>query len=532
MQHRQIMGHYPDSLQELNKPVLKDVYSPTGEDYRYEAQRRRFILSSCGKDGIYGNDDDEIYIAYRGGATSGQRHELYPLEEDDKAGAQTETVYGERPRGNCSISGKVVSAATGRPVDHATMYLHYSLTHGSIFIEVASDGSFRFEDIPRGPFSLRTSHTAGYQDAVYDPEGKSGSFPQFSLEEGEHRSGIVLEVEQACRISGKILDENREIPEDIDTLHVLAWIEKDDGEGYESKQARVNRRDGSYVVDGLGGKPAYVMAINWRAAKEGNACPPIYYPGTFFRSDAKPITFDEERYVENIDITLQKEGGLILEGTVTDETGKPVPEAFVVAHRRDMLFDFVTSYTDEQGRYQIQGLGDGELLVHVDAVHRGLVRMRTPIDLDRARKKTQRDFTLAQGVTISGKFVDQEGNDWQIGQSYGHASVITDQEGGFSSFSLTSFWNKHRPKDVRRGSGGSFAGGEGGYESGQMLFPTKSTFVIQGMMPGHTLIGFSPQKEGEQVAKVLYDGRDIKESGVKTESGQEIEDVTVVIGKG
>ena len=68
-----------------------------------------------------------------------------------------------------------------------------------------------------------------------------------------------------------------------------------------------------------------------------------------------------------------------------DAAGKPVPEAFVVVHRRDMLFDFVTAYTDAQGHYQIQGLGDGEFLVHVDAVHRGLVRTRTPIDLAKAK---------------------------------------------------------------------------------------------------------------------------------------------------
>ena len=29
--------------------------------------------------------DDEVFISYRGGARSGQRHELYPLEEDKEA---------------------------------------------------------------------------------------------------------------------------------------------------------------------------------------------------------------------------------------------------------------------------------------------------------------------------------------------------------------------------------------------------------------------------------------------------------------
>ena len=90
----------------------------------------------------------------------GDYNPMDDVEEDEEAKAQTENVMGERPRGNCSISGKVVSAETGEPVDYATVYLHYSGTHGSIFIEVAGDGSFIFENIPTGPFSLRSTHTA------------------------------------------------------------------------------------------------------------------------------------------------------------------------------------------------------------------------------------------------------------------------------------------------------------------------------------------------------------------------------------
>ena len=529
VQYKERMGRYPEDLKKLKKPLPKDIFSPTGEDYRYEAQRSRFILSSCGKDRVYGNDDDQIFVGFRGGATSGERHEVYPLKEEAKP--QNEQLVGVRPRGNCSISGKVVLAETGKPVEGARMYLHYGLTHGSIFINTAGDGTFVFKDIPVGPFSLQSSMTAGYQDASYDPEGKSGQFPQFSLGDGEQRSGIVVEIEPARRISGKILDENGKIPENIATLTVLAWRKRDGGKGYENKQARVKPGDGSYLIDGLGDKPVYLMAINWRAAQEGSVYPPIYYPSTFSRSEAKQITFDEKPTVDGVDIALQKEGGLVLEGTVIDEAGKPVPEVFVVVHRRDMLFDLVTAYTDERGNYQIQGLGDGEFLVHLDAVHRGLVRIRTPMDLDGETKKTRRDFTLTPGVEISGKFVDEQGNDWQIGQSYGHAYGMGGQQGSGSSFSLTGFRNKHRPKNVSRmGMGGSFATGEGGYESAQMIFPTKSTFVIQGVMPGNTKLNFSPKKEGQEVVEILHDGQNILESGIESKPGQEIKDVKIVIG--
>ena len=93
--------------------------------------------------------------------------------------APTETVLQERPRGNCSISGKVVSASTGGPVSRARMHLSYEPTYASIFVNTADDGTFTFKDIPQGPISLQMSHTAGYQDAIYNPEGKPGEFPGF-----------------------------------------------------------------------------------------------------------------------------------------------------------------------------------------------------------------------------------------------------------------------------------------------------------------------------------------------------------------
>jgi hypothetical protein len=89
--------------------------------------------------------------------------------------------------------------------------------------------------------------------------------------------------------------------------------------------------------------------------------------------------------------------------------------------------------------------------------------------------------------------------------------------------------NKYRPK----GRPESFDQGEGAYDEGEMLFPTKSTFVIQGMMPGHIGIGFLPKgfpADSPTAVKILHDGQDITKSGINAKPGQEIKDVTVVIG--
>ncbi|MGO9113433.1 MAG: M56 family metallopeptidase [Thermoguttaceae bacterium] len=449
---------------------------------------------------------------------------------DKQPQPQKESVMHGRPQGHCSIAGKVIAEATGQPVPEARMYLFYFPTFSAMFVNTDKDGTFIFKDIPIGPYSLQTSRTRGYQDVEYDPEGKSGQFPQFSLKEGEHRGGIVLKVKQAYRIAGKVLDENGKTPAEAGHLTVLAWFKEDDGKGYKSQQTRVNHSDGSFVIDGLDGKPVYVMAIDWRANKEDHAYPPIYYPSTFSRSEAKLITFDKGPNVENIDIKRRKEGGLVIAGTVRDEAGKPIPEAFVVVHHRDMLFDFVTAYSDEQGHYEIHGLGAGEFLVHVNAAHRGFVRTCDSVDLDGHTQKTQRDFTLKEGVLISGHFVDKQGNAWEIAESFGHAHVIAEPQRKHGTFSLTGFDSKYAPRTVRDFSGRSFDNGEGPYYGGEMLFPTKSTFVIQGMMPGHTIFSFMPQKEGQKLAEIRYDGRNIKESGIDTKPGQKLRDVTIVIG--
>ena len=434
------------------------------------------------------------------------------------------------PKGNCTIAGKVVAEATGKPVPKARVFLFYQPTGHGMFVDTDADGAFSFKNICTGPYSLQVINMPGYQDVQYDPEHKEHGWLQFSLKEGEQRGDIVLKAKEACRISGKVVDENGKVPEDAKQLLVTAWFKADGDERYASKYGEFDRSDCSYVIDGLSNKPAYVMVENQRAAKEGHAWPPIYYPGTFSRSEAKLITFDSGRSVENVNITRRKEGGLAIAGTVRDEVGKPVPEAFVVVYPCDMCGGLATDYTDAQGHYQIQGLGEGEFVVNVDAVHRGLVQTRTPIRLDSTTKKTELNFTLHRGVTISGKLVDENGRDWDITRhGFTVGSAVVGAGSGNKGFALTNvdFRNKYRPKSSDGMARGWLHFGSGDYSDGELIFPTKSTFIVQGMMPGHTTFRFEPQK----VAKILHAGQNILDSGIDTEPGQEINDVTIVIGK-
>jgi len=533
IEYKQQHDRYPENLEELNQPLPKDVYSQSGQDYQYESNQERFILSSCGEDGVYGNNDDRVSISYHNRTLSGQRHEFYPLE-DNGSKTQTETVRGERPRGNCSISGRVISADTGEPVGHARVYLFYLGTHASIFINVASDGSFVFKDIPTGPFSLKTTRTAGYQDDVYNPENKL-SYPQFSLEDGEQRSDVILEVEPAFRISGKVLDENGKSLKDSQ-LSVLAWVELDEPEGnlnrYKIAQQKRIASDGSYLLDGLDDRPVYIMTIDWNAENKDDYYPPCYYPGTVARNEAEKVSFEKTKFVDGIDIHLKKEGEFILEGVVTDETtSKAVPKTLVTIHHRDMLFDRLTTYTDEQGHYLVESLGAGDFLVHIDAEPWGYVRTRKPVKIETV-KVTKLDFTLRPAAKISGKIVDENGNPTEISpRAYGLAYRY-----GYSTPETMSWSGANNRYDIKSKEGlgleDTFNGGEGDYEEEYMDFPTLSTFVIEGMIPGKTVLRFHPKSQGQTLKEILYNGQNIMETGIETKPGEEIKDVTIVIDTG
>ena len=317
---------------------------------------------------------------------------------------------------------------------------------------------------------------------------------------------------------------------------IAAWHKDDDGKVTYLKQGVINREDGSYLIDGLDGKPVYVSVFDWDIRqKKWDGYPPIYYPGTFFRDEAKQITFDKNRMVEDVNLTLKTKGGLTIEGTVLDESGKPVPEAVVAIHSSDFPVNMMCAYTDAQGKYRLSCIGSGEFYLQAEAVHRGFIRARKTIQLDRATPNTRHDFTLQRGINISGKFVDEAGKDWQIAKSDGRAEIVEDLPETISkSMWITGAENRYNTQNTADSSSSSSSpliDGRGKYPVAPMLFPTKNTFIIQGMMPGETKINFEPKKEGEKVLKILYQGKDILESGIKTEPGQDLEGVTIVIGK-
>jgi len=160
-------------------------------------------------------------------------------------------------------------------------------------------------------------------------------------------------------------------------------------------------------------------------------------------------------------------------------------------------------------------------------MHKGFVKTRKLFTIEPGAKETQLDITLRHGVRISGKFLDENGNPWPVERANGSGSIPGYRHVGRAS--NFPYRNKYAPSVVW-GTTAFYNLGEGDQPSSMMVYPTKSSFLIEAVMPGKTRIQFSPYVPRGRLLKILYEGNNILRTGLVTEAGQEIHDVTIVIG--
>jgi hypothetical protein len=462
-----------------------------------------------------------------GGSNAADRARSPRTLPEPRASGSTISRTGEWPAGECSLGGTVSRRVWPTRIDHGAVCLS-GRDYGSWTVEVERKGNFSFENLPQGTYTLKTVDTAGYKDTYFNPRNSAEQPPSFPLTPGR-RVTARMEIEPTRpyrTILGTLRDETGQSLTGCTFLQVDAWVQRQrepwKGHFQRLSSARV-APDGSYTLTGLDGRPVYIQVWDSRPPTEEHPYPPCFHPGTFSRTKARLVTFDDAEVLRGLDITTRQTGGLVLEGVVTDETrGAPVPEALVSIFHQDMPFDLFYAYTDKQGWYRLSGLGDGTFLVHVDAVHQGHPKTRKIVTLAPDAAPTRLDFTLRPGVQISGAFVDEQGQPYAADGIHGSVSV---EEGGMRIASNFPYGNKYAPDHIRDSSTVFSEIGEGDQSSAMMTYPTKTAFLVPAVMPGRTLF----HVQGARVVRVLHEGREIPKDGLVTTSGQQIQDVTIIV---
>jgi hypothetical protein len=121
------------------------------------------------------------------------------------AGGQAAAHSVARNSGQYAISGVVVNAVTGQPLDRAEVSLHLPMVDTLVAeTTTGEDGHFTFEHLAKGKYSL-TASRRGYIGAAYDEH--EGYSTAIVTGEGLTSDGLVFRLSPRAVIKGSVTDE-------------------------------------------------------------------------------------------------------------------------------------------------------------------------------------------------------------------------------------------------------------------------------------------------------------------------------------
>jgi RNA polymerase sigma-70 factor (ECF subfamily) len=235
---------------------------------------------------------------------------------------------------------------------------------------------------------------AGRQSLYFDRGGRGGA----QVERGQ-RTEQTIEIPLGFDLEGRVLDAQGSGVAGAD-VYVYQCM----GDSFEGDVLARSGEDGSYSIRSLGaGGLSFVSA---RAAGRGP-------------TNQKLVTSVAGAKV-HCDIVFEAAGGAI-EGRVLAPDGVPCEHATVVVGDGGDSQDRVSfddgsegrvpalqrTFTDTQGRFRVDGVAEGTLVVQARA--KGFAPWKGEVEIS-AGRTTARDISLVHGAKLSGSVRDESGN--------------------------------------------------------------------------------------------------------------------------
>lgn len=498
--------------------------------------------------------------------------------------AEPPAAEGEEAKGppsNSVVRGRAVYEETGRPVRRARVLLlsEASAMHGGgTGALTGAVGEFEFKGVAAGRYLIAVNvvgalvptgfpSQTGYGNTSVD-FAKARQYFQEIVVDGVGEVEVTVRARRGGAVSGRVTYENGDaavgasvtINPKTDEKARPSWVM---GRGNRPAEAADDR--GVYRFTGL--PPGeYVVSVSEPVAHgsggnsrvemgplSGGALFETFYPTTTKRREAVPVSVGAGEEKAGIDITIVERGLHKLSGTVVARKGgAPVAGARVSVLAKDsplanspytsFLENQPDTMTDEQGRFSLREIPDGDYVIHVSPVadvDAGEVFGPVPAKPKQPAKavgSVEEEFDEEDGeqeyrqplpryaaklheVKVAGR--DVEGVSIEMGgggRIIGTISVEGGKElpGHTPIFAVTLDAAGAEPRD---------------YKS---AVTWRDHFAVGGVTPGKVYLYtyVSDQYEGHYVKSITANGKDLTREFLQIEEGAEIKSVRVVVAEG
>lgn len=270
--------------------------------------------------------------------------------------------------GTARISGRVVAAATGRPIQGARVGLgKLGTTPYTRDTRTDANGVYAFLDLPAGTYSFFATHPT-YLEQHFDQPRPLARYRLLELAEGDKLDGIDFKLHRGGVITGVVTDENGE---PFPGLRVTALREMVGAMGrsfFPVRAELVIQTDdrGRFRLYGLQPGAYLVLASLLRTSDAQLDVGRTYYPGTLNVSDAQTVRVDLTSEAA-ADFSIVAARHARVAGIARDSLGNPPPRSVAtLISPLGVQYDTIAySEIDAGGHFSLENVPPGDHVLQV-----------------------------------------------------------------------------------------------------------------------------------------------------------------------
>jgi hypothetical protein len=468
------------------------------------------------------------------------------------------------PQGTGSISGRVLTADTGRPVKRARVMVFGGGRAGR-GATTDDQGRYIVTDLGAGNYTV-TGSKNGFVDAVYGQRRPQQPGTPITIADAQAAANIDLRLTRGGVITGTVRDEDGEaLPRALVTVQRYQYV----GGERQLRPAGADQTDdrGQYRVFGLPPGEYYISAsttglgqllgrgmqqlaagigaAGGRGGRGGAALGPLsgsdepeptgyaptYFPGVVAAAEAGKVSVAPGQEMAGIDFQIQLVALATVSGIVAG-AADVVPVMLMAEDaggRGPLGGPMLTGRSQADGTFAISNVPPGRYL----AIARSGGRNNDPKTAMQSIVVNGQNIAglslmLQPGVTLSGNITVE--------------SSGTPAPADYSGFRIDV--PDLTPLPFGGGGGGGGGGGRGGLAGGGGRAEKNGTFQVANLLPGRHYIriagGALGQGQGQgggqtqgqaqwSLKSVLVAGQDVADEAVDLKPGQNVENVTIVL---